>query len=124
MAVGIDVKWAKNRGKVIQKIYVNPAVLPLSPVASISAAAARLTPRTTVWSGRSRSVSIKSKAPRTLSWIGMIGCTARPVTEILSAFPASTSKSGRYLPTSAAVRYGMQFDKDENLIVCVGGMGV
>ena len=25
VAVGIDVKWAKNRGKAIQKIYVNPA---------------------------------------------------------------------------------------------------
>ena len=29
LAVGIDVKWAKNRGKVIQKIYVNPALVPL-----------------------------------------------------------------------------------------------
>src|SRR6202035_4850876 len=28
-AVGIDVKWAKNRGKAIQKIYVNPAAVPL-----------------------------------------------------------------------------------------------
>ena len=24
VAVGIDVKWAKNRGKAMQKIYVNP----------------------------------------------------------------------------------------------------
>ncbi len=30
VAVGIDVKWAKNRGKAIQKIYVNPAACPLS----------------------------------------------------------------------------------------------
>ena len=35
VAVGFDVKWAKNRGKVIQKIYVNPAVLSLSPAPSI-----------------------------------------------------------------------------------------
>ena len=35
VAIGIDVKWAKNRGKVIQKIYVNPAVLSLSPSPSI-----------------------------------------------------------------------------------------
>jgi ribose transport system permease protein len=35
VAIGFDVKWAKNRGKVIQKIYVNPAVLSLSPAPSI-----------------------------------------------------------------------------------------
>ena len=48
VAIGIDVKWAKNRGKAIQKIYVNPAVLPLVAVAvDDSAAAGRLSPRTT-----------------------------------------------------------------------------
>ena len=26
LAVGFDVKWAKNRGKVMQKIYVNPGL--------------------------------------------------------------------------------------------------
>ena len=47
-AVGIDVKWAKNRGKAIQKIYVNPAAVPLVVCAvAASAAAARPLPRTT-----------------------------------------------------------------------------
>ena len=35
LAVGIDVKWTKNRGKAIQKIYVNPALVPLAPSPSI-----------------------------------------------------------------------------------------
>jgi ribose transport system permease protein len=35
VAIGIDVKWAKNRGKAIQKIYVNPALIPLAPSPSI-----------------------------------------------------------------------------------------
>ncbi len=48
VAVGIDVKWAKNRGKAIQKIYVNPAALPLASIAiAASAAATRPLPRTT-----------------------------------------------------------------------------
>ncbi|MBV9531227.1 MAG: ABC transporter permease, partial [Bradyrhizobium sp.] len=34
-AVGIDVKWAKNRGKAIQKIYVNPAFVALSAAPSV-----------------------------------------------------------------------------------------
>src|ERR1700728_4323285 len=40
IAIGIDVKWAKNRGKVIQKIYVNPALVPLAPSPSLAAGSA------------------------------------------------------------------------------------
>ena len=36
LAIGFDVKWAKNRGKVIQKIYVNPALVSLAPAPSIA----------------------------------------------------------------------------------------
>src|SRR5579872_4359111 len=36
VAVSIDVKWAKNRGKVIQKTYVNPARVPLSTSPTIA----------------------------------------------------------------------------------------
>ena len=46
-AVGIDVKWSKNRGKAIQKIYVNPASCRSSTSPSLSAAATRPSPRTT-----------------------------------------------------------------------------
>src|ERR1700688_2320856 len=35
LAVGIDVKWSKNRGKAIQKIYVNPAFVAFSPAPSV-----------------------------------------------------------------------------------------
>ena len=47
-AVGIDVKWAKNRGKAIQKIYVNPA-LGAAVAAALDAARQpiRPSPRTT-----------------------------------------------------------------------------
>ena len=34
-AVGIDVKWSKNRGKAIQKIYVNPAFVAFAPAPSV-----------------------------------------------------------------------------------------
>jgi ribose transport system permease protein len=34
-AVGVDVKWAKNRAKTIQKIYVNPGLVELTPPPSI-----------------------------------------------------------------------------------------
>ena len=38
VAVGIDVKWSKNRGKAAQKIYVNPGKrLPLALAPSIEA---------------------------------------------------------------------------------------
>src|SRR3954453_2838475 len=34
-AVGIDVKWSKNRGKAIQKIFVNPAFVAFAPAPSV-----------------------------------------------------------------------------------------
>ena len=47
-AVGIDVKWSKNRGKAIQKIYVNPAYVALAPAPSVQPRLPiRPTPRTT-----------------------------------------------------------------------------
>jgi hypothetical protein len=39
-AVGIDVKWSKNRGKAIQKIYVNPAFVPLASAPAVQPGAA------------------------------------------------------------------------------------
>src|SRR5207244_3204953 len=36
VAVGADVKWAKNRGKAIQKIYVNPTIIEYAPLADTS----------------------------------------------------------------------------------------
>src|ERR1700746_4011269 len=39
-AVGIDVKWSKNRGKAIQKIYVNPAFVALARSPSVQQGAA------------------------------------------------------------------------------------
>ncbi|WP_229165563.1 ABC transporter permease [Bradyrhizobium altum] len=37
LAVGIDVQWSKNRGSALQKIYVNPAFIALSPAPSVQA---------------------------------------------------------------------------------------
>ena len=37
VAVGADVKWAKNRGKTIQKIYVNPTIIESGVLPDISA---------------------------------------------------------------------------------------
>ena len=66
VAIGVDVKWAKNRGKVIQKIYVNPAPCFRSRRRRRSSAAAtRPTPKTTGWSAQRRSDSIRSKARKT-----------------------------------------------------------
>ena len=36
VAVGVNVKWSKNRGKMLQKIYLNPVPLQLAPPAEIA----------------------------------------------------------------------------------------
>ena len=63
LAIGIDVKWAKNRGKVIQKIYVNPALVPLAAAPSIAPRQRiALSHKTTACSAPRRSASIGSRA--------------------------------------------------------------
>ena len=101
VAVGIDVKWAKNRGKAVQKIYVNPAQCRSRRRHRCGATAARRSPRTTGCSMPKRSGSIRSKDPRTSSSIGRTGFTAARGTATSSASPGRTSNIARSSPISA-----------------------
>src|SRR5262249_2881389 len=123
-AVGIDVKWAKNRGKAIQKIYVNPAFVAFAPAPSvqpgsgsayaqndrlIKAQAIGLDqvegPEDVILDRQDRLYG-STRARNTIPFSG-------PKLETREVF---ANIGGRPL--------GMQFDRDENLIVAVAGMGV
>ena len=124
LAVGIDVKWAKNRGKVIQKIYVNPALVPLSNPPSVKPG--------------SRSPFALNDRLVNAEAIG-VDQVEGPEDVILDRQDRlyGSTRDGNIIRFSGA-RFeerevfahiggrplGMQFDKDENLIVCVAGMGV
>jgi ribose transport system permease protein len=123
-AVSIDVKWAKNRGKVIQKTYVNPARVPLSTAPSIApdsnsalAQNNRLVHAEAIGLNQIEGPEdvIVDRQDRVYGSTrdGNIIRFSGPNLEHREIF---AHIGGRPL--------GMQFDRDENLIVCVAGMGV
>ncbi len=126
VAIGFDVKWAKNRGKVIQKDLRQ----------SGRAVRCRLRHRfarggTSPYAQNDRLVGAEAigldrvEGPEDVildRQDRLYGCTRDG--NIIRFSGDRISKSVRCLLISAGARYGMQFDENENLIVCVGGMGV
>lgn len=123
-AVGIDVKWSKNRGKAIQKTYVNPARVVLAAAPSVA----------------TRSASPFAQNDRLLhsEAIGLdqVEGPEDVILDRQDRIYGSTRDgniirfSGPDLKTREVFAHiggrplGMQFDRDENLIVAVAGMGV
>jgi ribose transport system permease protein len=103
-AVGIDVKWSKNRGKAIQKIYVNPAFVALSSAPSVQPGSG------SPYAQNDRLINAQAigldqvRAPRMSFSIARTGFTAAPATAMSSAFPDPTTRSARSSPISAAGR--------------------
>jgi ribose transport system permease protein len=123
-AVGIDVKWSKNRGRAIQKIYVNPAFVELASSPSVQRG----------------SVSPYAQNDR------LIHAEAIGVDQVEGPEDVILDRQDRLYGSTRdgnIIRFsgpdfshrevfahiggrplGMQFDRDENLIVAVAGMGV
>jgi ribose transport system permease protein len=124
VAVGIDIKWAKNRGKAVQKIYVNPARMVLASAPLL------LRDSGTPFAQNDRLLQAKAiglnqvEGPEDviLDRQDRVYCSTRDGNIIRFSGPDLEHREifahigGRPL--------GMQFDKDENLIVAVPGMGV
>lgn len=123
-AVGIDVKWAKNRGKAVQKTYVNPAFVPLAPAPSVVRGS--LSP----FAQNDRLIAAEA--------IGLDQVEG-PEDVILDRHDRlyGSTRDGNIIRFSGASfeqrevfahiggrPLGMQFDREENLIVAVAGMGV
>ena len=123
-AVGIDVKWSKNRGKAAQKIYVNPARLPLADAPSIEAGSG------SPYAHNNRLVNAEA--------IGL-NQVEGPEDVILDRHDRlyGSTRDGNIIRFSGpnleqrevfahigGRPLGMQFDANENLIVAVAGMGV
>lgn len=124
LAVGLDVKWAKNRSKFIQKIYVNPTIVEFGPSPSVQ--------RGSVSPYAENDVLLQAQA------IGL-GRIEGPEDVILDRqdrlygstregwivrFSGPNFEHRDVFARIGGRPLGMAFDKDENLIVCVGGMGL
>ena len=124
VAVGIDVKWLKNKNKAISKIYVVPAFLDLGELpdatedsGTIYAQNSTLNDAQAIGLGQ-----VDGPEDIILDREGRIytgtreGWIMRLSGENFEDVEVFARIGGRPL--------GLAFDRDENLLVCVGGMGV
>jgi len=123
-AVAIDVKWLKNRGKLLSRVYVSPTYLALPPAPSTQ-------------EGSASPYALNNK----LGQVEVIGLDRiegpeDPILDSAGRLYSGTRHgdivrfSGPDLSEMEVFVHvgghplGMAFDRDENLISCVAGMGV
>ena len=124
IAVAIDVRWLKNRQKILSRIYVSPTFLQL-PAA----------PATTPDSGSAYALNDRL---RSVEAIGL-GDVDGPEDVILDRddniycgtrigdivrFRAPDYREREVFAHVGGRPLGMAFDRDDNLLVCIGGMGL
>ena len=123
-AVGIDVKWAKNRGKAIQKIYVNPALVEITPPPSIEAGSG------TPFAENDRLLGVETigldqvEGPEDVILDRQDRLYGSTRDGNIIRFSGPNFSRREVFAHIGGRPYGMAFDKDENLIACIGGMGV
>lgn len=124
VAVGGDIKWAKNRGKVASKIYINPTLVEYGELADTSADAG------TPFAANDR---LRLAQP-----IG-VGKVEGPEDVIVDSqgrvysgdrrgwimrFSGENFSQREVFAQPGGMPLGLAFDRAENLVVCVGGMGL
>ena len=124
LAIGIDVKWAKNCGKVIQKIYVNPALVPLAAAPSIAPGSASPFAQNDRLLGAEAIGLDRIEGPEDVILDRQDRVYGSTRDGNIIRFSGERFQHREVFAHIGGRPYGMQFDRDENLIVCVGGMGV
>jgi len=124
IAIGIDVKWAKNRGKVIQKIYVNPAKVPLAPSPSLAPSSGSPFARNDRLIGAEAIGIDQVEGPEDVILDRQDRLYGSTRDGNIIRFSGPRFEHREVFAHIGGRPLGMQFDKDDNLIVCVAGMGV
>ena len=124
LAVGIDVKWVKNRSKLVSRVYVSPAHMELSE-----------RPETAEGSGSPYALNDKL-ADVELIGLGQIDGPEDPVLDEDGNIYAGTRhgdiirfRAPDFAEPEVFVHIGghplgLTFDRDGNLLACIAGMGV
>jgi ribose transport system permease protein len=124
IAIGIDVKWAKNRGKVIQKIYVNPAKVPLAPSPSLQPGSGSPFARNDRLIGAEAIGVDQVEGPEDVILDRQDRLYGSTRDGNIIRFSGPRFEHREVFAHIGGRPLGMQFDKDDNLIICVAGMGV
>jgi ribose transport system permease protein len=124
LAAIIDIRWYKNRGKLIQEVYVSPTYLKLPSAPSTAADSGnayavndRLRDVYSIGVGQ-----VESPEDVILDDADHLYCGSRHG-DVLRFFPPDYKQMEVYAHIGGQT-LGMAFDASNNLCVCVGGMGL
>jgi ribose transport system permease protein len=123
-AVGIDVKWSKNRGKAAEKIYVNPTRLALTAAPELKRGSA------TPFAQNDKLIHAEAiglnqvEGPEDVILDRQDRLYGSTRDGNIIRFSGPNFEHREVFAHIGGRPLGMQFDKDENLIVAVAGMGV
>jgi ribose transport system permease protein len=124
VAVGADVKWAKNRGKAIQKIFVNPTIITYGALPNVEAGSggpfaqnARLREAEEIGRGQ-----VEGPEDVILDDEGRLYCGDRR--GWIMRFSGPRFEKREVFARIGGMPLGLAFDREKNLVVCIGGMGL
>ena len=123
-AVGIDVKWSKNRGKAAQKIYVNPTRVNLATAPDLKRGSG------TPFAQNDKLINAEAiglnqvEGPEDVILDRQDRVYGSTRDGNIIRFSGPNFEHREVFAHIGGRPLGMQFDKDENLIVAVAGMGV
>jgi ribose transport system permease protein len=123
-AVGLDTKWGKNRGKAIQKSYVNPIILEYGPLPDIRPGSGSPFEMNNRLSSAQAIGLDQVEGPEDVivDSQGRVYCGNRQ--GWILRFSGENLEKRDVLARIGGHTLGLAFDRDENILVCVGGMGV
>lgn len=124
VAAAIDIRWLKNRHRIISKVYISPTYHGMPPL-----------PSTAADSGTAFAVNDKLRDVTAIG-LGRIEAPEDVILDrhdnlyagsrhgdIMKFFPPDYERMELYAHIGGQP-LGMAFDKDDNLYVCIGGMGL
>ncbi|MCX5480802.1 SMP-30/gluconolactonase/LRE family protein [Kaistia geumhonensis] len=123
LAVFIDMRWQKHRHRILAKIYVSPTYLDLPPAPAVDAPGSPY-----ALNDRLRSVEIiglgEIEGPEDviLDRHDNLYCGTRHGDIV--RFLGPDHKRSEIFAHIGGHPLGMAFDRDDNLLVCIGGMGL
>ena len=124
VAVGLDIKWGKNRGKAIQKTYVNPTILQYGPLVDIRPGSGspfeindKLRDAEAIGVGE-----VEGPEDVVLDKEGRLYCGTRQGWVL--RFSGRNFEHKEIFARIGGHPLGMGFDEAGDLVVCVGGMGL